>query len=464
MDLNDIRTSIRLRDILTSIAESAIRRLRPDERIGKVFSYDNSTRSAKILFAGESIDNLVTVHVGDHMIPSLTMAETYNQLGFAAPSDIVRVAFGAGQYYICDYISGSPRSPKADGTGTGIITNPHANPSFETVSSSTYGNGNATSVTERAVPTNWSYFWGTADASYASDTDTWNGEAGRSLKMTFANLSSNQRAQTTVFEVKPGSIVTMKVKVKSTGPDLEIGVLSSDKFNFDFFDGNSLTKWDNSGVVAIPTDGYWREYTYSTTIQADRTKAKISLRGNSDAAGSTGDIWFDATEITVDESGVLNGNNIIAANDLKGKQLYVNERRFYEMPVLGEAHTLMGAASNSPADGVYREIYKSASLSVPSGTRAILVSAWGTGQATAACANTWKTETSLDAAAWVEQSSSRQNNTGMSNFTFHMSTTFMINVPVGTTTFQVRITNANDALSSSAVRMTPGGYKVTYLG
>jgi len=108
MYLGDIKVSLRMRDVIASIAASVVEQLRPEERIGKVFSYDALNRTAKILFAGENIDSLVTVHVAQNMKPSEFMITGYATLGYAAPGNLVRIAGKPGNYYITDYINGSP--------------------------------------------------------------------------------------------------------------------------------------------------------------------------------------------------------------------------------------------------------------------------------------------------------------------------------------------------------------------
>lgn len=107
--LGDKNASMRMREVIARIARATVNEMRPENRIGKVYSYDAATKSARILFAGETISTLLKVHVSDHLIPGQTMQETWATQGYNAPSDIVRIGGSGGQYYIVDYISGSPR-------------------------------------------------------------------------------------------------------------------------------------------------------------------------------------------------------------------------------------------------------------------------------------------------------------------------------------------------------------------
>lgn len=109
MGLDDIQSAIRLRDFTTKVAEGVINKLRPEVRIGKVYGL-STNQTALILFPGETIDSLVEAHFASNMQPSVLMSTNFQSQGYAAPSDIVRVAGGPGSYYILDYLSGNPIS------------------------------------------------------------------------------------------------------------------------------------------------------------------------------------------------------------------------------------------------------------------------------------------------------------------------------------------------------------------
>ncbi len=108
MGFGDVRIALRTREVLTQIAEGVVKNLRPEERVGRVYSYNAGDQSAMIMFAGESVSSLVKVHVSNHMIPTVTMSQNLG-MGDSAPADIVRVASGGGQLYICDFVMGSPK-------------------------------------------------------------------------------------------------------------------------------------------------------------------------------------------------------------------------------------------------------------------------------------------------------------------------------------------------------------------
>lgn len=108
MSFGDKQSSMRMREVISRIARSTVNEMRPENRIGKVYSYDSISKTAKILFAGETTANLLKVHVSDYLAPKVTMIETFGAQGYNAAGDIVRIGGSGGQYYIVDYISGNP--------------------------------------------------------------------------------------------------------------------------------------------------------------------------------------------------------------------------------------------------------------------------------------------------------------------------------------------------------------------
>jgi hypothetical protein len=106
--LGDIRTAMKMRESITDIATSVVKTLRPEDRIGTVFSYNTTTQMAEILFPGETNANLVQVHYGKHMRPKRAMVTNFSSQGYAAVGDIVRVSGKPGSYWISDYVNGEP--------------------------------------------------------------------------------------------------------------------------------------------------------------------------------------------------------------------------------------------------------------------------------------------------------------------------------------------------------------------
>lgn len=109
MSFGDHAYAGKFRDLITRIARQVIRDERPEPRIGKVYSYNNSTQTAMVLFAGETVDSLVKVRVAKDMAPTRVMDTTFETLGYNAPADIVRVWGVPGSYFILDYYSGNPQ-------------------------------------------------------------------------------------------------------------------------------------------------------------------------------------------------------------------------------------------------------------------------------------------------------------------------------------------------------------------
>lgn len=116
--LNDLMSALRMRELLTSIATEVVERLRPEEKIGKVYSYDKSSQTARILLAGETVDNLIVARFALDKQPTIQMEPLWNSLGYSAPGDIVRISGKPGSYYILDFVSGYPSH--WDGTEVGF--------------------------------------------------------------------------------------------------------------------------------------------------------------------------------------------------------------------------------------------------------------------------------------------------------------------------------------------------------
>lgn len=108
MGFGDLKDAMRFREIISTIATDVVDTLRPEVKIGKVYSANASTQIARILFPGETTSSLVTVHCARNMTPVKTMDSTFATNGYDAPGDIVRVAGKPGSYYIADFISGGP--------------------------------------------------------------------------------------------------------------------------------------------------------------------------------------------------------------------------------------------------------------------------------------------------------------------------------------------------------------------
>lgn len=132
--MKDVSYAARHRDIITRIARSVVDQMRPEVRIGKVFDYDTSTRKAQILFAGETVDTLVSVSFGSNMSPTNRMADEFDTLGYDAPADVVRVTGRTGRYYIDSFISGEAMNYRYETAIIpigGVITWPvHTPPKF----------------------------------------------------------------------------------------------------------------------------------------------------------------------------------------------------------------------------------------------------------------------------------------------------------------------------------------------
>ncbi|QEM40898.1 MAG: hypothetical protein [Phage AS32] len=466
MTFADVKSAVRMRELITNIAEGVVNRLRPEDRIGKVFSYNKTTQTARIWFPGETTSSLVSVHFALDKIPSKSMDSSFDSAGYDAPGDIVRVAGKPGAYFILDYVSGLPQDYSLDPITNGVFTNPHSNPSFDIVVTSTYGNANETTVPARLVPQNWRFHSGDAGTNgYSSDTETWNGASGYALKMDLNVANKQQRAYTSIFSAKEGSIVTVKVKVKANGPKLELGVMTGTSNNFGFFDGDPNTEWFSSGDIAVPTDEIYREYSFQAVVGTGRTKAYISLRGSSAVAGAAGEIWFDECQITVDESGIITSRDLIATENLRGKQLYVNQRRIYEAPVLGEQFGIWDPVISSNAnDDVLRTIYiKDSGLVIPAGTRSAVISMEGGAQAAGNCACYWYGLANVSGAGYINHRSTRRHSYSNAAYSLNFHHTFEVNIPATSPTLAIAV-NATTDPGGLGMTTHPGGWSVIYKG
>lgn len=109
-EFGDLDAATRMRGAIKRIVAREVAELRPDIRIGRVYSYDDATQLAYILFPGEDVNSLSPVRYAVDKKPSQGMRENYGQLGLNAPGNVVRVAGKSGSYFIVDYVSGIPRT------------------------------------------------------------------------------------------------------------------------------------------------------------------------------------------------------------------------------------------------------------------------------------------------------------------------------------------------------------------
>lgn len=107
MSWDDQAFAARFRDLIVQVAEGVVDRMRPAERLGKIYSFDPFTRTAQVLFAGETVANLQPVQMSSNQMPSTTMDTTFATLAYDAPGDIIRVG-GKDKLYCIAFVSGNP--------------------------------------------------------------------------------------------------------------------------------------------------------------------------------------------------------------------------------------------------------------------------------------------------------------------------------------------------------------------
>lgn len=271
------------RDLITRIARRVVREERPDVKIGKVYSYDKTTQYAKILFAGETIDNLVKVRAALNMQPTQTMEIQFPTLGYDAPGDIVRVAGKPGSYYITDFYSGVPglTGPPREGV--------HGNPDFELWSLQGKTSGQST-----YFPSEWTPFW--QDDSTINEQSTDRVSGAYSVKITRAAGASGNAARlhsSTVFAVTPGDTVSFEIYMKASDVAGYVGVamISSDTVTgAEFFSGNPVTQV-NEKNINLSTD--WRKYNVAYVVPNGHYYARFSLWPTTLNNSLTISYWFD---------------------------------------------------------------------------------------------------------------------------------------------------------------------------
>lgn len=122
MSFGDQAAALKMRGIIQKLVQAEIERMRPDLRVGRVYSIDNINNKAKILFAGATVDDLVTVRYADNMVPTMTMDQTFATDGYDADADVVRIAGSSNNLFITDFVSGGPTGSGGGGGGTGATT------------------------------------------------------------------------------------------------------------------------------------------------------------------------------------------------------------------------------------------------------------------------------------------------------------------------------------------------------
>ena len=107
-----------LRKVLKKVITTEINRQRPDIRIGRVWSVDLGSQIAQVLFPGNT--NLVPAHFGLDKIPTNTVLgnldpsvdiesiSDYSEVAGTTNADVVRVAGKPKDWFILDFIQGSP--------------------------------------------------------------------------------------------------------------------------------------------------------------------------------------------------------------------------------------------------------------------------------------------------------------------------------------------------------------------
>lgn len=137
---SDVKAADRMRRTIEKIATRVVNQLRPDVRIGQVHHFDNGRQLAWIQFPGEDDTSLVQVRT------SMLQRPTRSILINGDDADVVRVAGKPGQYYVLDFVKGTPRPTLMNVPIGGVIEWP-AGPSVLVPDGWLEANGQAVSRT-----------------------------------------------------------------------------------------------------------------------------------------------------------------------------------------------------------------------------------------------------------------------------------------------------------------------------
>lgn len=276
------------RDLVTRIARRVVQDERPDIRLGKVYSYSPETQFARVIFAGDLVEDAVKVRVAQNMRPTMTMEMQFANLGYDAPGDVVRVWGKPGAWFILDYYAGNP-SPKA--------------PSFSVVDNPDF-DGTWTlqgrSVADYTLfPPGWSNFWqnNTAITNTQDNEDKVSG-AGALRVYRPAGSGVNCRVHgNTIFAVNPGDTVNFSVYAKcdSVAGYLAMGLLTAPTSpGAEFFSGTCQYQ---ERVINLTTT--YRKVTLSYVVPFGHYFARFSLLPDTLSTTIPMNFWLDYSESSV---------------------------------------------------------------------------------------------------------------------------------------------------------------------
>lgn len=289
----DYRTASRFRDLVTSIARTVVDRERPVDRLGKVYSYNPTSQTAKIYFPGDdftSPDNLSTVRFARNMCPSLAMDGLLLDFDGDAEADIVRVAGKPGNLWIIDYFSGKPQTERGYVGLSRSSVALHSNPSFENWSTTSFrevGDAN------RAQPLGWSTFWAGASASFLPDRSPGNSIAGGTALKISGVQGTNFRINSDVFHAESRWVeFSFWAKCSHDFQNITVTMLTNTFLSNPEFFESGVKQFDHN--VSVSRD--WKRYKVKFKIPAGHGSGRFSLNPNGGTAGTTYTYWIDETE------------------------------------------------------------------------------------------------------------------------------------------------------------------------
>lgn len=254
----EVPSAARARDIIERIAESVINKIRPEPFLAKVYDINLNNQTARVLLAGETLNDLMTVRFALDKVPRSLMVDN-TALGLSAPGDIVRIAGKPGGYYILDFFSGNPLGDKENAGGVSM----NEDPSFDVI------------PWVNDYPSGWINFWDTDNTpSYFQEgADVLDGRY--SLKIVRPNGSTIRVHGKNPFPVVAGDAITVSIwaKCAPTGGQLEFGFMTGTTVAMtEFFGGGG------NQTVSQTISTVWAKYETTFTVPATHTLARVTFR------------------------------------------------------------------------------------------------------------------------------------------------------------------------------------------
>jgi hypothetical protein len=99
----DLNSAARMRDTIKRISRAVVNEMRPEDRIGRVYSIDPVRQMIRVQFPGDQAGESIQARCAVNMIPT----KSFLTDGIEG-ADLVRVSGKPGNYWVSDFVRGSP--------------------------------------------------------------------------------------------------------------------------------------------------------------------------------------------------------------------------------------------------------------------------------------------------------------------------------------------------------------------